>query len=109
MNQFDLRSWLQLAFSYTGQIDRRSYWMGLVVPGLLLIPYLILMPTMQSSTQANVLGTLLLLIIAWSWMALGVKRLRDRQKSPFWLAMAAIPIFGIIFLTIELGFFPGRE
>jgi uncharacterized membrane protein YhaH (DUF805 family) len=109
MNEFDLKSWVALSFGYTGEITPAQYWRGLVIPGLLAIPYALLFPVSQTDSLAYVVTTFLLLIIAWSWMALGAKRLRNRKKSPFWLALGLIPIFGIILLTIELGFFPARE
>ena len=60
--------------------------------------------------RAGRLATLLLALAAWwALLALAVKRLHDRGKSPAWLLLALVPLLGPIWLAIELGFLPGTR
>lgn len=40
-------------------------------------------------------------------LAVLVKRLHDREKSPKWIFLTLLPILGAVWLLIELGFFKG--
>jgi len=43
----------------------------------------------------------------WSLAALLTKRLHDRGKSPFWLLLLLVPLFGPLWLALELCALPG--
>ena len=45
--------------------------------------------------------------VYWGFFALSAKRLHDRGKSAWWLLLLFVPLFGFLWLLVELPFLPG--
>ena len=43
------------------------------------------------------------------WLLATIRRYHDRDKSGYWIAIILIPILGVIWQLIELGFFDGSR
>ena len=81
----------QLLFSFRGRLNRKRYWMTVIVTMaviiLLLLLALVMMREQRFEFAALTVVILLLLYIPLIWigLAIGAKRLHDRDKSPWWL------------------------
>jgi uncharacterized membrane protein YhaH (DUF805 family) len=64
------------------------------VSGVAAIPYLLL-----------IFGYIFAL--AWSGIAVGIKRYHDRNKSGFWVLIQFVPFIGAIWYFVETGFLTG--
>jgi uncharacterized membrane protein YhaH (DUF805 family) len=73
-----------LLFSFRGRINRMPYW--LVSLAMLIVMAAVFVFVGFSGVWQSVM---LLLLIPWIWIgvALGVKRLHDRNKSAWWLVI----------------------
>lgn len=113
---------LSVMFSFQGRIGRPYYWLWAV----LYVVYLILLRTgltaagvsqsashVAPSVDAGKLGGWVvvvlfsLLLMAWTSLAVHIKRWHDRDKSGWWVLIGLIPIVGGIWTLIECGFLPG--
>ena len=98
------QKWALLSFE--GRMRRRDYW-------LYSVPILILlMPTLFYSGGNPLLDALSMaisLFTVFASMALNIKRLKDRNKSPWWILLTFVPIIGPVFALVELGMFDGTE
>ena len=133
----------QLLFSFSGRINRKPWWLASLAIAVIAFVILIAVAIMAggaflSEDPAAILGALggvaiVLLIVVipliWIGLALGAKRLHDRNKSAWWLLVfwvlpLALPyigsmidsvgfIFGLagsaisIWAIVELGFLRG--
>lgn len=87
----------QLFFSFSGRIGRMQWWLALIVivvslfAGAFLIGVLSALIGEAQNGQVGAVGSVLLigLVIAFyvSLAAIGVKRLHDREKSGWWIAV----------------------
>jgi len=81
----------QLLFSFRGRLNRKRYWMTVIVTMaviiLLLLLALVMMREQRFEFAALTVVILLLLYIPLIWigLAIGAKRLHDRDKSAWWL------------------------
>jgi len=81
----------QLLFSFRGRLNRKRYWMTVIVTIaviiLLLLLALVMMREQRFEFAALTVVILLLLYIPLIWigLAIGAKRLHDRDKSAWWL------------------------
>ena len=81
----------QLLFSFRGRLNRKRYWMTVIVTMaviiLLLLLALVMMREQMFEFAALTVVILLLLYIPLIWigLAIGAKRLHDRDKSAWWL------------------------
>lgn len=96
------QKWALLSFE--GRMRRRDYW-------LYSIPVLIMvMPTFFYQGGNVVLDSLALaisLFAIYASIALNIKRLKDRNKSPWWIVVTFLPLVGPIFALVELGILDG--
>ena len=96
---------LELYFSPTGRVLRRTYWLKMLLPlgaiGCLLI---LMEPHFE-------LGKLVRrcydLLVIWPVLAVTIKRWHDRDKAGWWVLIALIPLVGGAWTLIECGFLPG--
>ncbi len=84
---------------------RRDYW-------LYSLPVLfVTMPLMmyggQGNALVNALAFVVLGFVMWASVALNVKRLQDRNRSPWLILITFVPIVGPIFVIVELGILDG--
>lgn len=96
------QKWALLSFE--GRMRRRDYW-------LYSIPVLVMvMPTFFYQGGNVVLDALALaisLFAIYASVALNIKRLKDRNKSPWWIIVTFLPVVGPIFALVELGILDG--
>jgi uncharacterized membrane protein YhaH (DUF805 family) len=81
----------QLLFSFRGRLNRKSYWMTVIVTMaiILLLLLLALIMIREQRFEFAVFTVIILLILyiplIWIGLAIGAKRLHDRDKSAWWL------------------------
>ena len=74
-----------ILFSFQGRINRAKYWLASLIP-LALVGAVICLPMARLPKAATVfLAVSLGIIVLAMALALGVKRLHDRDKSAWWL------------------------
>jgi uncharacterized membrane protein YhaH (DUF805 family) len=88
--------WKQLFFGFSGRISRKTYWLAsLAVIAYVLIAAIVvavLFVDLDSSPDDLIASAFLPLILLsvpliYAGMALGVKRLHDRDKSGWWIVL----------------------
>ncbi len=96
----------QVWFSFEGRIGRQTYWLKYFLPwlGLNIVAGII-----DATTGLPVVSLVVALVGLWVGLAAGAKRCHDRDRSGWFQAIMLIPIIGIIWLLIELGFLKGSE
>jgi uncharacterized membrane protein YhaH (DUF805 family) len=95
-----------LFFSPRGRVSRRTFWVygvGALI-GLALLGQALLGIAGMSRGRAESIVTMLLL---WPTIAVSAKRWQDRDRSPWWVLVALIPIVGWLWALIDNGFVRG--
>lgn len=90
-------------FSFKGRINRRQYWLFLLV--LFLIFFVLAWFTQKLGGIP--LWQIYAVVMILPYISASVKRLHDVNKSGLWIISILVPIFGLIYLfvlTIENGF-----
>jgi uncharacterized membrane protein YhaH (DUF805 family) len=83
----------QLLFSFQGRLNRKPYWMTAIAITILVIVLILLALGMVGEREFGAaIGVVALLIILyipliWVGLAVGAKRLHDRDKSAWWLLL----------------------
>src|SRR4029450_3135561 len=86
-------SMTQLLFSFQGRLNRKPYWMTAIATMLIIIVLLLFALILIREHRFEFAGlTLVLLVILyipliWVGLAVGAKRLHDRDKSAWWLLL----------------------
>jgi uncharacterized membrane protein YhaH (DUF805 family) len=93
----------RLLLSFRGRIPRSTFWLTILLLGFAFICLLISLETIFGRASSLVLYP----PFFWAGAAVVTKRLRDRGKSPVWLALVLIPLIGPLWLLIELGLLRG--
>src|SRR5262249_25000929 len=81
----------QLLFSFRGRLNRKPYWMTVIVTMaiILLLLLLALIMIREQRFEFAAFTVIILLILymplIWIGLAIGAKRLHDRDKSAWWL------------------------
>ena len=100
----------QILFSFTGRIGRGTFWaiwLSMLAASFI-IGLLIGAISSSSGEEAGLVLYFLYLIPAiWIGLAMQVKRWHDRDKSGWMVLINFIPIIGIIWALVELGFLQG--
>lgn len=100
--------WGWLLFSFRGRITRTLFWFGFPIAAVTyLFPFALLKLAGDPSGGLEWLAapaSILVIIGGWMLLAVIVKRFRDRGRAGWWALVAFIPIFGPIWLLVELGF-----
>ena len=84
-------SMTQLLFSFQGRLNRKPYWMTAIATMVIIIVLLLFALILIREHRFEFAGlTLALLVILyipliWIGLAIGAKRLHDRDKSAWWL------------------------
>jgi len=99
------RDLARLLFSTRGRLSRAPFWWTALAldAGFVLLFVVIDEIVGQAATLVIYPFTL------WIGFALCAKRMRDRGRSPGWLAAALVPLAGPLWLLIELGFRRGTS
>lgn len=97
----------RLFFSFEGRVGRQTYWQFAAVPSLafLVLTVLFNLPDRMGAFGFTVCGVL----IGWCVLAISVKRCHDRGRSGWFLLAKLIPLVGVIWVLVELGFLPAAE
>jgi len=92
-------NWRTLAFSFRGRLNRAKYWLvlliGMVISAICISVEASFMTGLQMGIYAApggimaVIGliTIILIFVLWSSLAIGCKRLHDRNKGAVWLVL----------------------
>jgi hypothetical protein len=86
-------SMTQLLFSFEGRLNRKPWWLTNIAVGVGVTVLLLLALAMvgeRKFTEAFLTMALLIILyipLLWVSLALGAKRLHDRDKSAWWLAL----------------------
>ena len=103
-------------FSFSGRINRKTYWLkGILLPiGIIVGLFLAgAAADMFSQVAGDILWYLVLaafLAFIVTSLAVSVKRLHDRNRTGWWILTTYIPVVGIIvgiWFFVELGFLKG--
>ncbi len=100
---------LRLLFSFEGRLDRRTYRYARIVANVGFVVALSGLRTELPKFEGNVGMELFLVLLmfgvlgvmAWTTLAMQVKRRHDRDKAWPWLFVGFIPIAGPIWVLIE--------
>jgi uncharacterized membrane protein YhaH (DUF805 family) len=109
-------------FGFKGRLPQRDFWLWTaalaLVGGAITLAGQAFSPALAEPrftipllgdlpvTGAAVLAFVLLL---WPALAVMVKRSHDRGRSGWWLLLLAVPVVGLVFWLIDLGFLEGSE
>lgn len=86
-------------FRFRGRAPRFEFWWTSI---LLVVAFTILFVFLDATL--GYASTLILYPPAlWIALALAVRRMHDRGKSPAWLAIVLVPVLGPLWLLVDLG------
>ncbi len=94
---------MSLLFSFRGRVPRSAFWWC----GMLLCTAFIVLFVFLEAIFGRTSTLVLYPPFFWIAAALGVKRMRDRGKSPAWLLIALVPVVGPLWLLVDLGLLRG--
>jgi len=102
----------QIIFSFTGRIGRGTFWaIWCSMMGVSLIIGLVIGGIAGSGPDGEVTAIvvyfLYLIPCVWIGLAMQVKRWHDRDKSGWMVLINFIPVLGLIWALVELGFLQG--
>lgn len=94
----------RLFLSLEGRVGRRTYWRFAAAPALVFMALIALfdLPSRMGSFGFTVFG----LLLSWVVLAVSVKRCHDRGRSGWFMLANLIPVFGSLWVLVELGFMP---
>jgi uncharacterized membrane protein YhaH (DUF805 family) len=101
------RSLSSLLFKFEGRITRLDYWIVFLVANPVIAILVLSSAESPVISFANLLILICLPLITWIHLAVQVKRWHDRDKSGWMVLINLIPIVGLIWPIVELGFMPG--
>lgn len=106
--------WLPLLFSFNGRINRQQFWIGFGIVCVIMFiagrfTNSVTDPTTGLATvKFNFIGSLIVLVDLWIFVAVSSKRFHDRAKSGWWTAICLVP-FGFFWVIYQLGFMPSKS
>jgi uncharacterized membrane protein YhaH (DUF805 family) len=107
----EIMDFKQFYFSAQGRVNRKQWWLKLVLPVFVIsiILALVDMATGNFDPQNGVglFSSIFALIVIIPAILVYIKRFHDRDKSGWWVLIVLIPIIGAIWILIELGFLAG--
>jgi uncharacterized membrane protein YhaH (DUF805 family) len=81
-----------LLFGFQGRVNRAKFWLALLIYGVFFMAVIGIAMTLSSSWETLLTAALVAYIpLIVSGVAVGVKRLHDRNKSAWWLLLFAVP------------------
>ena len=98
---------LDLLFSFDGRVGRKIWWLALAIyaVALELTAQFGLWICGQDTELLKQMLTVVCLFSIWPTLAIEVKRWHDRGKSGWWCFLNLVPLIGLIWSFVELGFF----
>jgi uncharacterized membrane protein YhaH (DUF805 family) len=95
-----MMDWTTLLFSFRGRINRGKYWLAALIYLVVWIAFIAAILMWIGGTNTDnlfslagaalliwLLGLILFIALTWSSLAVGVKRLHDRDKSGWWILL----------------------
>jgi uncharacterized membrane protein YhaH (DUF805 family) len=92
--------WTTLLFSFTGRINRSRYWLAVLIYTAIWTTFIAaslvwlggldidnLFSLAGAGLMIWLVGFLLFIVLTWSGLAVGIKRLHDRDKSGWWILL----------------------
>lgn len=102
--------WKRLYLSFDGRINRKPFWIGLIVLGIVnLGVQVIISMAFPGSNTAVMLTALVTLVYLYPMVAIYVKRCHDRGKSGWWCLLLLVPLVGALWALIDLGILKGTD
>ena len=107
-----------------GRISRKTWWLHYVLPvyAALVVALLISQAlglaevstsagdgTVSASANVGPIVVVVYLLTIVPMVSAMVTRLHDRGHSAWWLLINLVPVFGSLFLFVQMGFLPGDE
>ena len=103
---------LKLLFSFDGRITRTQFWfgqLGLLAAFILILFILVTMGVVKNQSEIDKLVLLVSFLFLLPHLAISIKRCHDRDKSGAWVIVSFIPVVGIFWFVIDLGFLKGTQ
>ena len=97
----NVRRWALFLFSFDGRVGRRKYWTHFFLPFLFLHMVVVIILPPDPWLFGGVMIPLIL-VSTWALLAVGTKRCRDINRSPWFLLILFVP-FGWLWLLLDLG------
>ena len=88
----------RLLFSFDGRISRAALWAAVTFVAAVFVVLFVFL----ESTLGRAATWVLYPPFFWSLATLFTKRLHDRARSAWWLALLAVPVVGPLWLFIDL-------
>jgi len=102
--------WRQLFFSIKGRMGRYDYWVRATLPMLLAslgIAILLALLFAGRHDGTDTVSGMVSLLLLYPSVCVYAKRWHDRNKSAWWTLILLVPVIGILWVIIELGFLRG--
>jgi uncharacterized membrane protein YhaH (DUF805 family) len=80
-------NWGNLLFSFQGRINRAKYWLSFLIWIVAWAVVIAAVIATKLSVAAIMMVVILMIPSFISWIAIGIKRLHDRDKSGWWLLL----------------------
>lgn len=96
-------------FGFDGRARRRTYWLAYVLPTVVVCLGAGVFDYRNGDMDGGLgpAGLLAALACALPFLAGTVKRCHDRGRSGWWLLVCAVPVVGLAWCVVELGFLRG--
>jgi uncharacterized membrane protein YhaH (DUF805 family) len=101
--------WNYVFLNFQGRLNRQPFWIATLVLWLLSMGATFVTSILFGSQSAvtTFVQAVVALVLLIPSLAVAVKRYHDRDKSGWWILIVFIPIIGLIWYIVELGFLPG--
>jgi len=103
--------WKQFYLSAQGRVNRKQFWLWLVLPCTVISIVLVLVDlalgTYDAKDGVGLFSSIFSLVVIVPALLVYIKRWHDRDKSGWWMLIVLIPLVGNIWFLVELGFLPG--
>ena len=104
-------NWSYLFTSMQGRINRKPFWMGIIVFVVISLIATILDALLNTprfggteySAGTGAISAIVSLVLIYPSIALSAKRWHDRNKSAWWILINLIPVIGWVWSFVETG------
>ncbi len=76
-----------LLISFSGRINRAKFWAAILIYVIIYVVLFVLALALGQGTIMQILGVIIGILLFISGIAVGIKRLHDRNKSGWWLLL----------------------
>ena len=101
--------WNYVFLNFQGRLNRQPFWIATLVLWLVSMAVTFVTSILFGSQSAvtTFVQAVVALVLLIPSLAVAVKRYHDRNKSGWWILIVFIPIIGLVWYIVELGFLPG--